>query len=67
MAHFGSFMETISIMGIGYSVDFSGGIRMNLDEHLLVVWKGFEQKYGNALRLLKSFDLSCNKLSGEIP
>ncbi|KAL1088145.1 hypothetical protein V6Z11_D08G230800 [Gossypium hirsutum] len=50
MAHFGSSMETISIMGIGYAMDFSGGIVEDFDEHLLV-----------------SIDLSCNKLSGEIP
>ncbi|KAA3468844.1 putative LRR receptor-like serine/threonine-protein kinase [Gossypium australe] len=54
MAHFGSSMENISIMGIT-SVDFSGGIGMNFDEHFIT------------LRLLKSIDLSCNKLSGEIP
>ncbi|TYG58708.1 hypothetical protein ES288_D08G244200v1 [Gossypium darwinii] len=67
MAHFGSSMETISIMGIGYAMDFSGGIGEDFDEHLLVVWKGFEREYGNTLGLLKSIDLSCNKLSGEIP
>ncbi|TYI73042.1 hypothetical protein E1A91_D07G102300v1 [Gossypium mustelinum] len=37
------------------------------DDHLLVIWKGLEQEYGKTLGLLRVIDLSCNKLSGEIP
>ncbi|KAH7841823.1 hypothetical protein Vadar_034716 [Vaccinium darrowii] len=33
----------------------------------LVQWKGQEREYGKNLGLLKMIDLSCNKLSGEIP
>ncbi|XWS31283.1 hypothetical protein CRYUN_Cryun23aG0064000 [Craigia yunnanensis] len=36
-------------------------------DYASVVWKGVEQEYGNALRLLKVIDLSCNNLTGEIP
>ncbi|XP_008233039.2 PREDICTED: LRR receptor-like serine/threonine-protein kinase GSO2 [Prunus mume] len=32
-----------------------------------VTWKGARSKYKNTLGLVKSIDLSCNKLSGEIP
>ncbi|XP_008244648.2 PREDICTED: receptor-like protein 12 [Prunus mume] len=32
-----------------------------------VTWKGVRSKYKNTLGLVKSIDLSCNKLSGEIP
>ncbi|KAH0970656.1 hypothetical protein GBA52_022812 [Prunus armeniaca] len=32
-----------------------------------VTWKGLRSKYQSTLGLLKSIDLSCNKLSGEIP
>ncbi|MBA0680721.1 hypothetical protein Goari_012406, partial [Gossypium aridum] len=39
----------------------------SFNDHLLVVWKGFERVYGNTLGMLKSIDLSCNQLSGEIP
>ncbi|MBA0763997.1 hypothetical protein Gotri_013381 [Gossypium trilobum] len=39
----------------------------SFNDHLLVVWKGFERVYGNSLGMLKSIDLSCNQLSGEIP
>ncbi|MBA0611661.1 hypothetical protein Godav_012332 [Gossypium davidsonii] len=39
----------------------------SFNDHLLVVWKGFERVYGNTLGMLKSIDLSRNKLSGEIP
>ncbi|KAK8650815.1 hypothetical protein V6N13_140439 [Hibiscus sabdariffa] len=42
-------------------------IRGSFDDHLLVIWKGVEQEYGKTLRLLKVIDLSCNRLSGEIP
>ncbi|TYI16032.1 hypothetical protein ES332_A08G227800v1 [Gossypium tomentosum] len=54
------------------SNEFHGNIpstlcRQQLLQHLLVVWKGFEREYGNTLGLLKSIDLSCNKLSGKIP
>ncbi|XP_017625094.1 receptor-like protein EIX1 [Gossypium arboreum] len=37
------------------------------NDHLSVLWKGFEREYGNTIGMLKSIDLSCNKLSGEIP
>ncbi|CAL2241822.1 unnamed protein product [Prunus armeniaca] len=32
-----------------------------------VTWKGVRSKYRSTLGLVKSIDLSCNKLSGEIP
>ncbi|XP_016727743.1 receptor-like protein EIX2 isoform X1 [Gossypium hirsutum] len=67
MAHLGSSMALIPLAGITYTVDFIGAIGINFHEHLLVVWKGFEREYGNTLGLLKSIDLSCNKLSGKIP
>ncbi|TYJ23742.1 hypothetical protein E1A91_A08G213700v1 [Gossypium mustelinum] len=67
MAHLGSSMALIPLVGITYTVDFIGAIGINFHEHLLVVWKGFEREYGNTLGLLKSIDLSCNKLSGKIP
>ncbi|KAK8342278.1 hypothetical protein V6Z11_A08G226000 [Gossypium hirsutum] len=38
----------------------------SFNDHLLVVWKGFKREYDNTLGMLKSIDLSCNKLSGEI-
>ncbi|TYI73043.1 hypothetical protein E1A91_D07G102400v1 [Gossypium mustelinum] len=37
------------------------------NDHLLVIWKGVEQEYRKTLGLLRVIDLSCNKLSGEIP
>ncbi|XAR53563.1 Non-specific serine/threonine protein kinase [Bertholletia excelsa] len=35
--------------------------------NVLVQWKGHELEYSNTLGLLKSIDLSSNKLQGEIP
>ncbi|KAI4299952.1 hypothetical protein L6164_033372 [Bauhinia variegata] len=32
-----------------------------------IIWKGYEAKYKNTLGLLRSIDLSSNKLFGEIP
>ncbi|KAH0970658.1 hypothetical protein GBA52_022814 [Prunus armeniaca] len=40
--------------------------RYYIDEEY-VTWKGLRSKYKSTLGLLKSIDLSCNKLSGEIP
>ncbi|KAK8521698.1 hypothetical protein V6N12_066286 [Hibiscus sabdariffa] len=70
MAHLGSSTLTIQSEFMYADTDYTGDIiylRGSLDDHLLVIWKGVEQKYGKTLRLLKVIDLSCNKLSGEIP
>ncbi|KAK3184076.1 hypothetical protein Dsin_031362 [Dipteronia sinensis] len=46
----------------------NGGISAgNYQEHALLVWKGVESEYKSTLGLLKSIDLSSNKLSGEVP
>ena len=57
-----------------YSFDqFSGNceetIPMNTSyvDRALVKWKGREFEYKSTLGLVKSFELSSNKLSGEIP
>ncbi|CAL2241783.1 unnamed protein product [Prunus armeniaca] len=37
------------------------------DDEASLTWKGVRSKYKSILGLVKSIDLSCNKLSGEIP
>ncbi|CAL2241779.1 unnamed protein product [Prunus armeniaca] len=37
------------------------------DDEAFLTWKGVRSKYQSILELVKSIDLSCNKLSGEIP
>ncbi|KAK8650813.1 hypothetical protein V6N13_140437 [Hibiscus sabdariffa] len=73
MAHLGSSDITIQYAFDQVDADYRGDsnsdihISANFDDHLLVIWKGVEQEYGKTLGLLKVIDLSCNKLSGEIP
>ncbi|BFG41263.1 hypothetical protein CerSpe_275370 [Prunus speciosa] len=59
-----------SIPSIDYSdiIPLSGDFYYlpNVDEEYLT-WKGVRSKYKSILGLVKSIDLSCNKLSGEIP
>ncbi|XP_052490851.1 receptor-like protein EIX2 [Gossypium raimondii] len=50
-----------------FGITDDGNFIFSFNDHLLVVWKGFERVYGNTLGMLKSIDLSCNQLSGEIP
>ncbi|KAK8521703.1 hypothetical protein V6N13_021787 [Hibiscus sabdariffa] len=73
MTHLGSPQVTIQSEILYVDVDYTGDGNYNFnlsgtfDDHLLVIWKGVEQEYGKTLGLLKVIDLSCNKLSGEIP
>ncbi|TYJ26157.1 hypothetical protein E1A91_A07G099200v1 [Gossypium mustelinum] len=71
IANLGSLIATIvlgyvypDIYDINSNIVKHGGF---FDDHLLVIWKGVEQEYQRTLGLLKSIDLSSNKLSGEIP
>ncbi|CAJ2629909.1 unnamed protein product [Trifolium pratense] len=50
---------TLSVMNVSYTVTY--------DFNIFLMWKGVEQRYKNADRLLKSIDLSSNHLTGEIP
>ncbi|KAA3468840.1 serine/threonine-protein kinase BRI1-like 2 [Gossypium australe] len=52
---------------LSYGITDNENFIFSFNDHLLVVWKDFEREYGNTFGLLKSIDLSCNKLSGEIP
>ncbi|GAB4858840.1 hypothetical protein Ancab_040376 [Ancistrocladus abbreviatus] len=45
----------------------SGSTVINIDIHAYLVWKGSRREYWKNLALVKSIDLSSNKLSGEIP
>ncbi|KAF3442816.1 hypothetical protein FNV43_RR16734 [Rhamnella rubrinervis] len=38
-----------------------------LSDHVEIVWKGKLSDFGSTLRLVRSVDLSCNELNGEIP
>ncbi|KAK2664813.1 hypothetical protein Ddye_003387 [Dipteronia dyeriana] len=46
---------------------FIGIGETSYQDHAPMVWKGVESLYKNTLILVKSIDLSSNKLSGEIP
>ncbi|GMI85700.1 hypothetical protein like AT2G34930 [Hibiscus trionum] len=73
MARLGSSNVAIQSFFFYADADWTGnnnsylGIEGTFDDHLLVIWKGVEQEYGKTLGLLKVIDLSCNKISGEIP
>ncbi|KAK3193156.1 hypothetical protein Dsin_024466 [Dipteronia sinensis] len=49
------------------SLDGATNILYPFQDHELLVWKGVDSLYKNTLGLVKSIDLSSNKLSGEIP
>ncbi|CAL2241717.1 unnamed protein product [Prunus armeniaca] len=44
-----------------------GDILWNYEEEASLIWKGVRSKYKSTLGLVKSIDLSSNKLIGEIP
>ncbi|PQP96033.1 putative LRR receptor-like serine/threonine-protein kinase [Prunus yedoensis var. nudiflora] len=44
-----------------------GGFFERYDDEAFLTWKGFSAKFKSTLGLLKSIDLSSNKLIGEIP
>ncbi|KAL6294006.1 hypothetical protein ACE6H2_002148 [Prunus campanulata] len=61
----GSSSQTIQHSFIG---DFPGGFILGgYDDEASLTWKGFRAKFKSNLGLLKSIDLSSNKLIGEIP
>ncbi|KAK8521696.1 hypothetical protein V6N12_066284 [Hibiscus sabdariffa] len=73
MTHLGSSNVMIQYFFEYADADYTGDSNSQFhfegsaNDHLLVMWKGVEQEYGKTLGLLKVIDLSCNKLSGEIP
>ncbi|KAH7522752.1 hypothetical protein FEM48_Zijuj07G0171800 [Ziziphus jujuba var. spinosa] len=53
---------------ISYSTLFLGsGVYMNTYDKVEFVWKGILSEFGSTLGLVKSIDLSCNMLNGDIP
>lgn len=44
-----------------------GGDAANFQDEVSLIWKGIDSRYKNTLGLVKSIDLSNNKLSGEPP
>lgn len=41
-----------------------GGDAANYQDEVSLIWKGIDSRYKNAMGLVKSIDLSNNKLSG---
>ncbi|POO00979.1 LRR domain containing protein [Trema orientale] len=66
MKQYGSMNTTIS-HSYGGAEDATADRPVSYDDNLDVVWKGTMTEFIKNLRLVKSIDLSSNKLRGEIP
>ncbi|KAH7522744.1 hypothetical protein FEM48_Zijuj07G0171000 [Ziziphus jujuba var. spinosa] len=67
MSKVGSIHATISYL-ISVPVPASSStLFIRKEEKIEVVWKGVMSEFGRTLGLVKSIDLSCNMLNGEIP
>ncbi|CAL2241707.1 unnamed protein product [Prunus armeniaca] len=60
--------KSSQIMEHSYEADVDEiGYSWNYEEEASLTWKGVRSKYKSTLGLVKSIDLSSNKLTGEIP
>ncbi|XP_016652407.1 PREDICTED: probable LRR receptor-like serine/threonine-protein kinase At4g36180 [Prunus mume] len=64
LAHKGNSSQIIQH---SYTAQLDVGYIMNYEEEASLTWKGVRSKYKSTLGLVKSIDLSSNKLTGEIP
>lgn len=67
MVEKGSSNTTITHIYVYYRSATLDGFVAKYDDMAIIAWKGTDQEYKKTLGLVKSIDLSSNKLHGEIP